>query len=415
MKTIHKYEHEILRKNEGGFTETHWKALIALNERFGNRYFDILHDGIKFRQYTGVIQIEDLLIEIYPKADKHSGNAAWRNVLIPMLKTSGYLQTETTGEAFVRKQPLSLIHVYFELFLKRMEVLIRRGLIKQYRKESGNTKALKGKLEFARHIQHNLVHRERFYTRHQVYDTDHTLHLILRTAAEIVQYFSRGTGLVDFANRILLSFPEVTPAPVTRALLDKTVIHRKARYYAGALDLARLIILNYSPDIKGGHRKMLSLLFDMNRLWESYVLKSLQNTLRHDVRYRHWRITGQESRSFTRAHRLRPDIVLQNVQTGETIVVDTKWKQPENSSASIADLRQMYVYGRYWQARKTVLLYPSSYPDTGEFQAFIPAPGESGASVFYKTAFIPVITAEGKLNTELGEKIFDLLDKPVEI
>ena len=37
-----------------------------------------------------------------------------------------------------------------------------------------NSEALKGKLEFAGHIQKNVIHKERFYTTHQVYDKQKT-------------------------------------------------------------------------------------------------------------------------------------------------------------------------------------------------------------------------------------------------
>ncbi len=409
MHIIRKYEYEKLQIGEQGFSQNHWKSLLKLNEKFENRYFDILHEGIKFRQYVGVIQIDDLLIEIHPKADKHSGNTAWRNVLIPMLIRAGYLNIETAGEAFVRRQPLNLIQVYFSLFLNRMEALIRQGLVKQYRQESGNTRALKGKLEFAAHLRHNLVHRERFYTRHQVYDTDHLLHKVLRRAAEIVRDFSRGTSLSGYSKRILTAFPEISTA-VTKSSLKKVKFNRKTRHYASVWDLARLIILNFSPGIRGGSMKMLSLLFDMNLLWEQYVFQSLLHTVRRHPVYAHLRISAQEPKPFTGRHYLQPDIVIRNTRTGETHIIDTKWKQPENKEASIADLRQMYVYARYWQARKTVLLYPSSVPAPGEFQVFVPAPGEKDAPIFYKTAFIPVITAEGELDTELGEKILGLVE-----
>jgi 5-methylcytosine-specific restriction enzyme subunit McrC len=44
----------------------------------------------------------------------------------------------------------------------------------------------------------------------------------------------------------------------------------------------------------------------------------------------------------------------------ETIIIDTKWKRITNNKASIEDLRQMYVYNKYWGAKKSMLLYPKS-------------------------------------------------------
>ena len=418
MHIIQKYEHEKLFIGEQGFTQAHWKALLKLNEKFDNRYFDVLHNGIKMKQYVGVIQIDNLLIEIHPKADRNSGNEKWKNLLLPMLKSTGQLKAETAGEAHVSRQHLNLLEVYFELFLRRLETLIHRGLIKQYRKNTANTKALKGKLEFAGNIRQNLVHRERFYTRHQVYDTDHLLHRVLRLATEIVQSFTQGTRLADYSNRILWAFPEVSKVTVTGQLLQKIVLNRKSGHYAGALELARLIILNYSPDIKGGQQKMLSLLFDMNELWETYVLRILQKTVNEHPGYAHFEVSGQVKKSFIAGRSLVPDVVIRNKKTGETFVLDTKWKTPQDDTASIADLRQMYVYGRYWQAKKLILLYPSVETKNPEFEKFhvqdYSLTLENGQEQIReirhrcKTAFIPVMNQAGSLNEKLGEEILDL-------
>ena len=147
------------------------------------------------------------------------------------------------------------MEVYFELYLKEIDQLIRKGLAKKYRKETANVKALKGKLEFAGNIRHNLIHKERFYTTHQVYDQDHLLHQVLFKALEIVEQFSRGTRLYDTCRRLQLNFPVVKRIKVEKEHLDKIVLNRKTANYSYALEIARLIILNYSPDISSGREK----------------------------------------------------------------------------------------------------------------------------------------------------------------
>ena len=105
-----------------------------------------------------------------------------------------------------------------------IETLIRRGLTKKYRKKTGNIKALKGKLEFAGNIRHNLIHKKRFYTTHQVYDHDHVLHHTLAHALEIIEQFSKESYLFDRCKRVLLKFPETTPLKVTKKQLESIVL-----------------------------------------------------------------------------------------------------------------------------------------------------------------------------------------------
>jgi len=409
LKKISVFEHERLRVGEKGFNQTHLDALLKLNDLHEGKYFQPIAKGIKFNQYVGVIQVDGLSIEINPKADKDDDRNLWKGVLLNMLRACGRLKASSSGPARVRRQNLNLLEVYFELYLLELEGLIRRGLIKQYRKRTHNVYALKGKLEFAGNIQKNLVHKERFYTTHQVYDTEHLIHEVLFVALQIVDQFTRGTRLYDHCKRTQFSFPELSPRKISKELLDRIRLNRKSKGYSYALELARLIILHYSPDIVSGKKKMLSLLFDMNELWEEYVFKMLRKLCQgSDIE-----VTAQDQKSFWGYNSLRPDIILK--KGNKTYVVDTKWKRPTNSAASIQDLRQMYAYCRFWDAEKALLLYPGEY-DSPEFKAF-----KTDDFHFYKQEIKPIDhsckmgyvsvlspTEEG-LDEEIGHKILSLL------
>lgn len=362
--TITVFEHQRLKIDEQGFQQVHLDALLKLNEYHDGNYFEPIAKGIKFNQFVGVIQVDGLTIEIHPKADKDDDDNKWKDVLLNMLKACGKLKAQSSGAAHVKRQHLNLLEVYFELFLIEVEALIRKGLIKQYRKQTENTKALKGKLEFAGHICKNSIHKERFFTTHQVYDHKHLLHEVLHNALTIVEQFTTGSRLQDLTKRVLLNFPEVSNKTVSVQQINGIQLNRKSNIYGSALELARLIILNYSPDISSGKEKMLSLLFDMNNLWEEFILKEVQKACVNTT----IEVSGQESKSFWGNNSLRPDIVLR--KDGKTYIIDTKWKRPEKSSASVNDLRQMYAYCRFWNAEKALLLYPGINTDN-QFQSYL--------------------------------------------
>ncbi len=360
---INVFEHGRLLIGEQGFEKNHWDAFVKLNTLHNNEYFDVLHNGLRFKQYVGVIQVDGLLVNIHPKADKNDADEKWKPVLLQMLKTCGKLKAQSTGQAQLKRQHINLLEVYFEYYLNELEQLIRQGLVKKYRTEKSNVKALKGKLDFAGNLRYNFVHQERFYTSHQVYDRNHQLHQVLAYALNIVGQFSRTTFLNDKCKRIQLGFPEVDQIKPTIQMLEAIQIDRKTSAYERALELAKLIILNYSPDINQGKQKMISILFDMNVLWEEYVLQILRNYANQHPD-ENLKVTGQESKQFYGRYRsIRPDIVLE--QDGTKYVIDTKWKRPFNNAASIEDLRQMYTYARFWNADKVMLLYPGEPYDSG--------------------------------------------------
>lgn len=360
--TIQVFEHSFL-PIEGKFEQRHFVALSKLNALHQYQYFDLKHNGIVFKQFVGVIQVDGLTIEILPKIDKYESESAenkqkWQSALIEMLRVTRKLKVQQVGEANVSKQSIHLLDIYFEWFLNEVQLLIHQGLIKQYYKETRNVKALKGKLEFAGHLSKNLVHKERFYTTHQVYDKDHLLHQVLGQALSIIASLSKGTYLYSKCKTTQLNFPEVTGIQANEATFSKIPKNRKTAPYETVLAIARLIILNYAPNIKSGSEQMLALLFDMNVLWEEYILIRLKQVAEEN----RFTVESQNSKGFWKNISIRPDIVIQKGEgaTKQTYIIDTKWKNIDYSEPSTHDLRQMYVYNEYWDSKKAMLLYPSN-------------------------------------------------------
>jgi 5-methylcytosine-specific restriction enzyme subunit McrC len=386
---------------------------LKLNEYHNFDYFDPIPNGVKFKQYVGIIQVDGLSIEILPKSDKDDSSADWKGLLLQMLKACGHLKASSVGAANVKRQHLNLLEVYFELYLTEIESLIHRGLVKKYRKNTGNVKALKGKLEFAGNIRYNLVHKERFYTTHQVYDRDHLLHQTLAYALEILEQFSKGSYLFDRCKRVLLNFPETSPLKVTKKQIEGIVLNRKTAPYNQALELARLIILNYSPDISTGREKMISLLFDMNRLWEEFILIQIRKELAGTS----YSVKGQDSQTFIGSNYLKPDVVIQHDEDSKKVyIIDTKWKRPTNQSSSISDLRQMYTYNRFWNAKKAMLLYPGESKNNSfkpfETEDFF-RDNDQTTSITHlcKSGFVSILDQDNKLSDTIGKQVLKLLEE----
>ncbi|KFC22497.1 McrC family protein [Epilithonimonas lactis] len=403
--TIQVFEHSFLPIEKGGFEQRHFVALSKLNALHDYQYFDLKHNGVVFKQFVGVIQVDNLTIEILPKIDRYENEnkdnkTKWQKVLIEMLRVTKKLKIQQVGQANVTKQSIHLLDIYFEWFLNEVQLLIHQGLIKQYYKETGNVKALKGKLEFAGHIQKNLVHKERFYTTHQVYDKDHLIHQILGQALEIISTLSKGNYLYSKCKTVQLDFPEVKSIKANENTFTKVPKSRKTAPYENALAIARLIILNYAPNISSGSEKMLALLFDMNSLWEEYVLVRLKQACQdNDIT-----VYGQNSKPFWNSITIRPDIILKK-NSKVVLIIDTKWKNIDNSKPSTQDLRQMYVYNDYWDSSRSLLLYPSQNAELNN-ESFVLFDDKIHSCSLGK---ITVINKLGDLDSNIAQSILNLV------
>ena len=403
-KFIQVFEHQKLKYDDSGdFQKCHFDAMVKFNELHQNKYFTVIDKGILFKNYVGVVQVGGLTIEILPKADKKADadKNLWQSVLLNMLKVCKRIRVESVSETQLKKRHHSILDVYFEMYLVEIERLVNKGLIKRYQKNQSNQNALKGKLLFAKNIQQNLVHRERFYCEHQVYDRNHLLHQILYKGLRILKTFVND-ALKDRLNRLLFEFQEIENIEISEKHFRKIVFDRKNSDYQKAFDIAKIIILNYSPSLNYGSENLLTLLFDMNALWEEYIFRILQKHKKNEEK-----VSRQDSKKFWKNKCIRPDIILQIEQ--KTFVIDTKWKIIETNNPSDEDLKQMFVYNLHWNAEKALLLYPKTGQTDSSFEEFHYDNLDEKKKC--KTGFVD-ITEGGSIKSseKIAEEIFSKLE-----
>lgn len=353
------FEHQIIRtdKGENRLSVDQLKALQAYYGD-GAPYFSLTYNGIQFNEYVGVLQVGKTLIEVLPKADRYSDDKeTWRNILIGMMRAVSGFEIKSTSNANLKTKPNTILDLYFELFINEVEFLLHSGLVKRYRKQVGNNTVLKGNILFGKHIQKNITHQERFYTRYNTYDVIHPLHQILYKAILLLRQINTNSGLNSRLGALLLNFPEMPDIKISESLFNKLIFNRKTLPYKKGLGIAQMILLQYHPDVNKGKNDVLALMFDMNKLWEQFVFVSLK---KHKPS--NYLITAQTSKDFWkpvggRKTTMKPDIVINKGDEG-CLVVDTKWKNLNGGNPSPDDLRQLYVYHEYYGAKKVALAYP---------------------------------------------------------
>jgi 5-methylcytosine-specific restriction enzyme subunit McrC len=421
---VFEYEKLTLHEDWRGrkLKEAELNRLYEFNDKNDNNYFTGIRDGVKFKNYVGVIQIGGLTIEILPKADNKKpddkGYSTWHAALLNMLRICKHINVISMSEANLKRKNHSLLDLYFEMYLDEVEKLLRTGLIKNYRKTSSNILALKGSLDFNKNIQQNLIHQERFYTNHQVYDYENIANQILLKGLTILSKVTNSSLLQDKISRLKLSFPEIKEIEIRKSHFDILKQNRKTAPYASALQIAQMIILNYSPDVRSGQENMLTLLFDKNKLWEEYIYRMLLRSKKLNTS-----VNFQNKQKFWEGRTIRPDLVINRTTEGvsETYVIDTKWKvlDVKNPKPADDDLKQMYAYNMYWNAKRSMLLYPNSKTINETFgnyhkgREIKPHELKHGIKLDRtnqcKVGFINILDEDNYLNLEIGCEILDKL------
>jgi 5-methylcytosine-specific restriction enzyme subunit McrC len=412
---IQVFEYQKLRIGEHGFNKSHLDTMLKFNEKHGNKYFTPIYNGIQFISYVGVIKIGSLTLEILPKADKQQNDSqnekkTWQGVLLEMLKVCKKIQVHSVSETNLKKRYNSILEAYFDLYLTEVEQLLRLGLIKQYRKKQSNQLALKGKLLFAQNIHKNTVHKERFYCEHQVYDKNHLIHQVLLEGLKVLDSLTN-SQTTNRIKTLLFQFDAVFPIKITENHFNKIKLDRKSQPYEQALNIAKMLILNYSPNLSSGQDNMLTLLFDMNKLWEEYIYRVLNKYKKED-----YTVSFQNSDTFWESKKIRPDIVITN-SSKEVFIIDTKWKVVSSNDPSDNDLKQMFTYNLHWKSKRSMLLYPKVDQKDSKFGKYKHRPIHINENEHQqienecKLGFVSVLNnGEMKKGEDLCEEIFSKLE-----
>lgn len=158
IEPIRIFEHESLKIGEKGFTEKHLKLLSKyLGDKEGDDfpYYSLINNGVKFKQYVGVISVGDIQIEVLPKADKVAGDNdadTWESHLVEMLKAVFKMKVDLPTKAEQQIRRNHVLDVFLDHFMDEVENILHIGLVKTYRRVESNNTALKGRLVMTKHI-----------------------------------------------------------------------------------------------------------------------------------------------------------------------------------------------------------------------------------------------------------------------
>lgn len=351
-----------LEKNgkQSSFNEHHFNALVKYNEKYNGKFFTVGYKKIIFSQYVGLIQTGDISIEVLPKIGNTptalEESEKLYGALIDILRFCKRINLNTSTPANIRIHQTTLLDIFLEMFLDGFLDILHRGLHKKYLVNQDNLKTVKGKILFGIHLRKNAIAKQNIYCDYTEYDYNHKLNQILFKALRISKIIDTNQRFSDKIQQIEIQLPKISEKEFSKKDFEGIHLSRAEDKYSEMLKLAELIILNFSQGLFSGEENVFSLLFDMSMLYEQFVLKLLQK----DSETVSYRIRGQMPKYFWENKRIKPDIVVSDKLTEQNFfIIDTKWKMPLDDKPSDNDLKQMYVYNKYFKVKHSILLYPT--------------------------------------------------------
>ena len=351
------YQHDICKKDFGDIEN------FILKNSDENTPFLRIASGIggKFiqaRNYVGVLQTKGgLTIEILPKiADKNDAEKS-KKVLIKMLRTLKNFPFKSSNLASLKTQNLPLLEIFISMFLCELEALVKKGIKSDYVALEENLNFLKGKLNINEQIKRNSVHKERFYVGYSEFLSDIKINRIIKTTLKFLYKKSNSSKNQQKIRELLFMFDEVSTCDDYKNFFAKLIINRQVKHYEQTLLWCKIFLLGNSFTPHKGDDLAFALLFDMNKLFESYVGNFIKKK-RADVSLQH---SAKHLVEDPKSFKLRPDIFLEG-----KFIADTKWKiirqdnkeNEEKYKISQADLYQLYAYGKKYECGKLYLIYP---------------------------------------------------------
>jgi 5-methylcytosine-specific restriction enzyme subunit McrC len=310
-----------------------------------------------------------------------------------------------------------LVEMIANLFVNRVEAVVKLGLLKSYIDEEENLNCVRGKMLVSQQLRKNLMQQHKTYCQYDEFSNDTLENQTILFSAHILKNLVQSEGMARRINEISILFLSdgISLTRVRADQLSNVAISRLNEYYATTLDLCRFIVENTWIEKlwEKGEVPVLSFLIDMNVLFEDFITKIAQEALGN------YKIIPQKkirnlwvrplniplTQRLLKDVAVKPDMIIEHKET-KLLIIDAKYKKDYSNE----DIYQASAYTLAFKAPSALILPKESNEIMGCYD-IIEAPG---SRVFVAT--VDLSSQQEKfedyiqtLKTELSEKVAQIL------
>lgn len=387
--------------------------LEKLNEQGGAPLFTLGRKSIRAAQFVGLVRLGDTSLQILPKVAyrgdfdrpenspefQEAVRSAMRNLLV-MLSVACDLPLRAQDAAHLHTESGDWLEILTRIFALELHRQLKAGVQHAYISVEDRLPAIRGRWLVGQQMARRPLDRTRFDVVYDEFSPDTPLNRIFILTAATLRRLT-----LDPANRRLLLDLEAwlegcqpQPGGLER---DLGAVHfsRLNERFRPAFNLASLFWQQRLVQLSGGALPAFAFVFDMNRLFEDFIARSLQR-YQERILPRAWQgaavvlqSSGQKvylaerldsgRQSGPPVFRLAPDILLLAPSGEPYLIADTKYKrlnpQAADGGVSEADVYQMLAYAQRWNCPQALLLYPATGREARRFTLQVQRAG--GASI----------------------------------
>ncbi len=320
---------------------------------------------LRVKSYVGLLQTaQGFQLEILPKIANDTAQS--RSILLNVLRSLPNSPFKTLPPANLQTAQMSIWEIFVSVFLDELQQIVQRGLQRSYQSTESESQFLRGKWLINKQLQQSKLSQTAFVVEYDLFLMNNAPNRLIKTCLDLlstqIETSANGRRLVE-----LQSYWQNVPiaTDIKADLQIAQHLNRHFLHYATALQWATIFLENKSWLGQSGSAANVSLLFKMERLFESYVSYCFKKYITD------YKTISQQSEQFLIAdhagktqYKLRPDLIIR--QNNKTIIADTKWKQIDAQNANNQygidqrDLYQLYAYGQKYQADALFLIYPAN-------------------------------------------------------
>jgi 5-methylcytosine-specific restriction enzyme subunit McrC len=326
-------------------------------------------NSLKWDSYVGVLETPcGTRLEILPKHHEQDDCLVKsRKLLRKLIQRALQLKPRKASVASLELFDAPLSEWVMGQFLAELDLLVKRGVRFDYQRIEEEQRFLRGQLNVVAQMRQPPGRQHHFQIRHDMFLPDRAENRLLKLALEQVAKSTQDAVNWRLANELRARLAEVPASRQVSQDFRAWSHDRLMAHYQAIKPWCELILNQQMPIAVAGEWCGMSLLFPMEKLFESYVEGWLREQLQPTAT-----LKPQSASQYLCEHDnaqmfcLKPDLLIDTPE--QRWILDTKWKRVDtrksekNYDLSQSDFYQLFAYGHKYrrdaEVPKLVLIYP---------------------------------------------------------